>query len=80
MLNHNDTIPFGTEDASESCVLCGRKIGASPKWVAAFDGGQIWSAAFGKPDQNDSGYMGFYPVGSSTCAKQFAAGVLFDTI
>lgn len=60
----------GSSQHHGPCVCCGRDVKNPGAWVLLVDGG----AALGLPGdeqwfiQNDSGYMGFHPVGSD-CVK-----------
>ena len=57
----------------DHCACCGRKLKGSAMWIEVIDGGATVAAPGLSPDINDSGYMGFYPVGS-TCAKKHFTG------
>lgn len=54
----------------DSCACCGRKVTktADTPWAVVVDGG----AAFGDPataDEDDAGFMGYFPMGSH-CARK----------
>ena len=53
------------------CSCCGRKLKGNVFYVEVIDGGGQVAAPGLNPDQNDPGYMGFHPVGSSCEKKHF---------
>ena len=61
------------------CVICGKPVkNSSPaKSAEVTDGGNRFVPIAEKADENDDGYMGFYPVGSE-CARLFPAGYLHN--
>lgn len=63
----------GTIPSEEHCAACGRKLKDNPVFVEVIDGGDQVAAPGSNPDQNDPGYMGFFPVGPS-CAKKYFRG------
>jgi len=80
--NHGDSFPFMQNRSSRLgdlhyCQVCGRELGQSGTyWVEVVDGGDIHdSTTYGEADTQDSGYMGFYPVGIS-CSYRFEKSVL----
>ena len=75
-LGHGDAFPFHLDAAGnmERCNICGRKLGADPRFVEVIDGGDIHDPATGPADTSDAGYMGTYPVGPE-CAKRLQAGI-----
>lgn len=75
-ITHDGDVNFANNGDIYGCVQCGKKVGKSPLWVCIYNGGQVFAKSAGTPER-DGGYMGFYPVGS-TCANQFAQGVLWD--
>jgi hypothetical protein len=66
-------------DSVARCACCDRPLKANHKWVEVIDGGSSVANPGLGPDTNDSGYMGFYPVGSS-CAKKWFHGFTHDSI
>ena len=76
-LQHGDDFPFAnkmTDDDVERCSVCDRKLGKNPLFIEVVDGGSIHDPSMGVADTSDSGYMGFWAVGSE-CAKQFNATI-----
>lgn len=61
----------GTNGSMEHCACCGRKLRSPPVYVEVISGGSLIAAPGLDPDQNDSGYMGFFPVGRSCANKHF---------
>lgn len=57
------------------CVQCGRKTGDNPWMVEVVFGGEIRLQDGTEADMDDSGYMGWWPVGNE-CAKAFAPNLL----
>lgn len=74
-IGHDTDLVFGSNGEMNACALCGKEVGKNPKWVQVYNGGAVWAKSEGEPER-DSGYMGWYPVGSE-CAKKFERGVLY---
>ena len=67
----------GVWAGEDSCVICGRKVGANASSVRFVNGDSEIHAANENDDDIDmAGYMGWWNVGSE-CAKKFENGVLF---
>jgi hypothetical protein len=74
-IKHGDSFPFHPDSVGDyRCAVCNRKLGKKPLGVEVVDGGSVHDPAMGVADVNDSGYMGFWLVGSE-CAKVFAPGI-----
>jgi len=76
LIQHGGDFPASEkfDGSMERCNICGRKLGANLYAVEVTNGGSVHDPATGPADINDSGYMGFYPVGSE-CTKKFGAGI-----
>lgn len=60
-------------DAVKRCVCCGKPLRGRWRWVEVINGGSAVIHPSETADQNDGGYMGFFPVGA-TCAKKLFNG------
>jgi hypothetical protein len=76
LIGHDDDVNWAARGSVNNCVQCGRKTSANAKWVQIYNGGQVFAKSEGIAERN-GGWMGWFPVGSE-CAKQFAAGVLYN--
>jgi hypothetical protein len=67
----------GGRDGEDPCAICGKLVKHSPgtKWAEVVDGGARFATIDEKADENDSGYMGGFPVGND-CARRFPDGYL----
>jgi hypothetical protein len=66
-------------DSINRCACCDRPLKSNHKWVEVIDGGSSVAHPGLGPDTSDSGYMGFYAVGSS-CAKKWFNGFTHDAV
>ena len=67
----------GFAGSMEHCACCGRKLTSKPMFVEVINGGSDVAAPGLGPDTNDSGYMGYFPVGR-TCARKHFPGFAFE--
>lgn len=66
-----------TNGALDYCAACGKKISGKVRMVEVINGGCHVAAPGLGVNTNDSGYMGFFPVGPS-CAKRHFKGFTHD--
>lgn len=59
------------QGSMEHCACCGRKITGKPMLVEVIEGGSLVAAPGLGADENDPGYMGFFPVGETCAARNF---------